>query len=254
MHLFRSLPCPATSPRKRAPGRSSPAIVLVAAGMALAPASAKAAGGAFIVDDAEVGKPGECKVESWVALASNHDMQAITQPACVVSLGIPVELGGSLARTRSDDVWQTSGGPKAKINILPVETGRVGVGLAGSAGWDFATGEYLFNLLYVPLTLQLRDDFRINLNAGWQYDGPTRLSYAIWGAAFEWNFVKPLTLIGEVFGLAGPASDPSTITSPRAQLGLRITPVDKIDVDLIYGRNINGENANWLTVGLNVRF
>ena len=27
-----------------------------------------------------------------------------------------------------------------------------------------------------------------------------------------------------------------------------------IDLDLIYGRNIAGENANWITVGLNVRF
>jgi hypothetical protein len=220
----------------------------------LLPAKANAAGGAFIVDDAEIGKPGDCKVESWVALASNHDLQAITQPACVVNLGKPVELGGAVARTRSSDIWQTSAGPKAKINLLPVEDGRVGVGLAGAAGWDLATGEYLFNLLYVPFTFQLRDDFRINLNAGWQYNAPSRQSYAIWGAAFEWTFKKPVTLIGEVFGLVGPDSDPSTITSPRAQLGLRYTPQEKIDIDVIYGHNITGENAHWLTLGVNLRF
>lgn len=252
--LSRSMPVPAPRPRKLAPGRSWPTRLLIATGLALAPATAQAAGGAFIVDDAEIGKPGECKVESWVALASNHDMMAITQPACVVNLGIPVELGGALARTRSSDVWQSSAGPKAKINILPAETGRVGVGLAGSTGWDIATGEYLFNLLYVPLTFQLRDNFRINLNAGWHYDGPTRLSYAYGGAGFEWNFVKPLTLIGEVFGLAGPTGDPSTITSPRAQLGLRITPVSNADIDLIYGHNVTGENAHWFTLGVNLRF
>lgn len=254
MDLFRSLPCSATSPRERAPARAWLAFLLIAAGMALAPCSAQAAGGAFSVDDAEIGKPGECKVESWVALASNHDMQATTQPACVVSLGVPVELTVGAARTRSDDVWQTQVGAKAKVNILPIETGKVGVALVESPTWDAGNGQYLTNLLYVPFTFQLRDDFRVNLNAGWQHDGPSRLSYAYWGAGFEWNFVKPLTLIGEVFGLAGAASDPSTLTAPRAQLGLRITPVDKFDVDLIYGHNITGENAHWFTLGLNVRF
>jgi hypothetical protein len=35
---------------------------------------------------------------------------------------------------------------------------------------------------------------------------------------------------------------------------LRVTPVDNVDVDLIYGRNISGENANWFTLGVNARF
>src|SRR5678816_972747 len=42
-----------------------------------------AAGGAFAVDDSEVGKPGECKVESWVAFADNKDFIGTTSPACV---------------------------------------------------------------------------------------------------------------------------------------------------------------------------
>ena len=38
------------------------------------------------------------------------------------------------------------------------------------------------------------------------------------------------------------------------QAGLRYTPMENIDIDLIYGRNITGEDANWVTLGLNVRF
>ena len=33
-----------------------------------------------------------------------------------------------------------------------------------------------------------------------------------------------------------------------------MTPIDTIDFDVIYGRNIGGENANWITLGMNVRF
>jgi hypothetical protein len=37
-------------------------------------------------------------------------------------------------------------------------------------------------------------------------------------------------------------------------LGLRYRPVDRFNIDVIYGRNINGENANWLTLATVVRF
>ena len=73
--------------------------LLLGAGVLL-PAQAHAAGGAFAVDDVEIGKPGDCKVESWASIASNHDFIAVTSPACVVKLGIPVELGGQLQRSR----------------------------------------------------------------------------------------------------------------------------------------------------------
>ena len=71
-----------------------------------------------------------------------------------------------------------------------------------------------------------------------------------------------MTLIGEVYGQAGrlPAVDagdppaPHTIVEPRTQIGLRFTPQDNVDIDLIWGRNITGENAHWLTIGLNQRF
>jgi len=224
--------------------------------------TARAAGGAYVVDDVEIGKPGDCKVESWVQAASNHDFAAVTSPACVVNLGIPVEVGAQFQRSRSGNAWTTAAGPKAKINIIPVETGRIGVGLAGAVSWNLSNGGHLGNLIYVPLTYQLNDSFRINLNGGWSYDAVARLSYAYWGAGFEWNFVKPVTLIGEVFGLYGnlpaveedEAPSPRAIREPRAQLGLRFTPQQSFDIDLIYGHNIGGENAHWMTLGLNVRF
>jgi hypothetical protein len=228
--------------------------IIVAAGLLMVPAHAKAAGGAFIVDDAEIGKAGDCKVESWASFASNHDMSAVTSPACVVNAGTPVELGGAIGRFRNDDRWTTNGGPKVKTNLIPVETGHFGVGLAGTAAWNLGTGQYTGNILSIPVTFQVRDDFRININGGWLFDGVARLNYAYWGAGFEWNFVQPLTLIGEIFGLTGPTTDVGSVNDPRAQLGLRLTPVKNTDIDLIYGHNIGGENAHWLTLGLNLHF
>ena len=35
---------------------------------------------------------------------------------------------------------------------------------------------------------------------------------------------------------------------------MRWRPDDIFSVDLIYGRNITGENANWITLGTTIRF
>jgi hypothetical protein len=229
------------------------AMAIAAAGLLL-PADALAAGGAFFVDDAAIGKPGDCKVESWVSFASNHDLTAVTQPACVVNFGIPVETGATLVRIRNEDGWSTGAGPKVKVNILPIGNNGFGLGFSAATLWNLGTGQNVGSNINVPATIQASKDVRINVNAGWLYDAVVNVSYGTWGAGFEWNFVQPLTLIGEVFGLAGPQQDVRTVTEPRVQVGLRWTPVDAVDLDLIYGRNIYGENANWFTLGLNLRF
>jgi hypothetical protein len=69
-------------------------------------------------------------------------------------------------------------------------------------------------------------------------------------------------LIGEVYGQLGrlPAVEdgnppsPNSIVEPKVQLGVRYTPQDKVDIDVIYGHNITGEKAHWLTLGVNWRF
>ena len=44
------------------------------------------------------------------------------------------------------------------------------------------------------------------------------------------------------------------MTQPRFQAGIRWRPIDAVSFDIIYGRNLTGENANWLTLVSTVRF
>jgi hypothetical protein len=62
------------------------------------PAIAAKLGGPYYVDDAEIGKPGSCEIESWGSFAINGDHILVFSPACVVNLGAPVELGMNLVR------------------------------------------------------------------------------------------------------------------------------------------------------------
>jgi hypothetical protein len=215
----------------------------------LSAGGASAAGGAFVVDDADVGAVGSCKVESWAAFAGNTDFIGVVSPACVANLGRPVELNAAFARVRSDGEWGSLLVTKGKVNLIPVESNKIGLALIAGAGFDLVNRVVDAGFVTVPLTWQLHEQFRVNLNAGWLWERDAGVHVAAWGAGFEWNFVKPLTLIGEVFGfIGGPHPE------PRFQLGLRYTPIEMFDIDLIYGRNLTGEQANWITVGLNVRF
>jgi hypothetical protein len=228
--------------------------LLLAIALLASARTASAAGGAYAVDDAAVDSAGNCKVESWLSFASNSDFIAAVTPACAFEVVRPIELSVQYARTRADREWGTSLSPKAKINLLPVETGKVGLAVSVSTSFDLLTGENTGTTVNVPVTFVLTDTFRINLNGGWFHDRLAQLDYATYGAGIEWNPVKPVTFIAEVFGLAGERTDPRSVTDPRAQAGVRFTPVDHMDIDLIYGRNITGENAHWVTLGLNYRF
>ena len=229
--------------------------LIAAATMALLPGHVLAAGGAFAVDDAEIGNPGSCKVETWTSFADNRDFAGNATPACVVDFIAPVELGAQFQSVRSEGGWTRSVSPKAKINIIPIETGKVGVGLFGGTNFDYRSGRRTGSFIAVPVTFAISEQFKVNVNGGWLHDRIDSRHWLTWGAGFKWNFVTPLTLIGEVYGQTRH-KDPNrpSLSRPRAQLGLRYTAADSVDLDIIYGRSISGVSANWITGALNVRF
>jgi hypothetical protein len=237
------------------------AFAFLVSGLAFAPGQARA-GGAFAVDDSEAANPGECRVESWASFGGNHDFVAAVSPTCGVKFPVPFEVGAQYQRSRSDSVWGTSGTLKAKANLIPVANHPFGLAISGGGNWNLITGASTGGFINVPVTFQVREDFKININGGWMYDSVAKINYATWGGGFEWNFVKPLTLIGEVYGQSGRLVTPdedaapsnNSVREPRSQLGLRYTPKENIDFDVIWGRNITGENSNWVTLGVNLRF
>ncbi len=213
-----------------------------------------AAGAAYQVDTAEVSEPGSCKVESWVSSAQNQDVIASVSPACVVNVSRPVEISAQFSRTRSDGEWGTGVSPKVKTNIVPTAIGSWGFALSAIASYDLLTNENTGLSVTIPATLRVSNVVRINLNAGWFRDRTEHRDYFSYGAGFDWRTPDNIwTLTGEVFGLAGVAEESGTV-APRFQLGLRYRPVDIFNIDLIYGRNLTGERANWITLATIVRF
>ena len=217
---------------------------------------ARAAGAAYVVDTADVSEPGACKVESWVSTASNHDFFAATTPTCVVDVFRPMELSSELIRTRADAEWVSGIAPKIKTNLVPTAIGSWAIAISGLTAFRSHQPAGCRNVRHNPCaTLRLSNVLRINLNAGWEWDRIAGQQYATYGAGVDWRTPDNVwTLTAEVFGQLGARQNAVGVTEPRFQVGLRWRPIDDFNVDLIYGWNGYGENANWITLATVVRF
>lgn len=238
-------------------GRAGVVLVLAFLFVGIGAHEARAAGAAYQVDTAEVSDPGNCKVESWVSSASNGDRVYAITPTCVVNLGRAVEFSSQFNRSRADEEWGTSATPKLKTNLIPTAIGSWGLALSGQASYDLITKANTGYAVTLPATLRVSETFRINLNAGWQYDRVNALHYTSYGAGIDWRTPDNVwTLTMEAFGQAGPLPEDAarSQTEPRWQVGLRWRPIERFNMDLIYGRNITGENANWITFATTIRF
>jgi hypothetical protein len=211
------------------------------------PAIAAKLGGPYYVDDAEIGKPGSCEIESWGSFAINGDHILVFSPACVVNRGMPVELGTNLVGY-SPDIGNSIVSLTAKT--VPIPIGRMGFGLAVSGAVVYDQVDRTVNgaIFNVPMTFDFSKQLRLNLNFGAQYNGDPKAFLVTTGVGVAWNFVKEWSVISEVFAQMGPGE-----ANPRFQTGLRYSPNKDIDWDVIYGRNLTGEVANWVTVALTVR-
>jgi hypothetical protein len=214
----------------------------------------RAAGSAYVVDTSEVTDAGACKIESWFSTASKHDFFGATNPACGVNLYLPAELSTQLSRARSDGEWSNALTPKAKFRLIPTAIGTPGLAISGTAGFDVTNRENTFLAVTAPVTLRLSNVVRINLNGGWMWDRTVDRHYLTYGAGVDWRTADNIyTLTAEIFGQVGSSDRPS-VTQPRFQVGMRLRPIDAFSVDVIYGRNIMGENANWFTIANTIRF
>lgn len=238
-------------------------IVLVTAAVAL-PRAGLAANGAYAVDAADISELGSCKLESWLSAATNTDFSAVANPSCVVDLTRPVELSVLANRFRSDGEWGTTLAPKLKTNIAPTGVGRWGYSFLASATFDAMTGDNTALFAEIPATYRLSEVTRINLNAGLLWDRTINRQFLTYGIGYDWKFTDTLQFTAEMFGQIAISGDTQSLilaglttpsqTWPRFQTGLRYRPNDIFSVDIIYGRNITGENANWITLGTTIRF
>ena len=220
--------------------------------LALVSGEVFAAGAAYQVDTSEVSEKGACKVEAWYSHSTDRDAIAAVNPACVIAED--VELGAQLARGRDDGEYATTLTPKLKTKLRNSGVGQFGFAAAAGVSYDLTANDVTSFFAYVPSTVRLSQNGRINLNLGWVRDRVSGADHPTYGAGIDLRTSDNVwTLTAELFG---QAVKPAAVgeNQPRYQIGMRYRPVDPFNVDLIYGHNLIGEGRDWLTVSVIVRF
>lgn len=128
-------------------------------------------GGPYYVDDAEIGKVGSCEVESWASLAADADHSYVFGPACVVKLGLPVEIGINAVNTLSGGAADTTLSLTGKVVPLPIgPNGGFGLAVSTAAVYDVTQKTLNSFIFEMPLPYEVNQALRINVDVGSQYN------------------------------------------------------------------------------------
>lgn len=207
--------------------------------------SAKAAGGARVVDDAAVETPGVCNIETWLTASTAENRLFQFAPACTLRAVPVLELGGAITHSWAPGSDDTVLGAAAKVNLRDETTRGWGVAVSGGIGYSIDRNEVDSANINVPLTIPA-GRVRFNINASWLWSRAEGHS-AFVGVQADWTVRPDLDVMVEVF----------TRDTGRAggQIGLRWTPGGgNLDFDLIAGRYIDGATPTSLTAGAILRF
>lgn len=236
-----------------------------------------AQGGPFLVDDAAIGESGAAQLETIAGFSLQRSRERVfsVRPAYTLAAA-PLQLSLGIARdglARGDDgpkrrFWGTSLSPEAKLRLVDLDAdGRIGLALRTGVSWRaalqrpgpaededeaprFRRLESIYGLGIASFRLVER--VTLNLNAGLERDRAEGRTEPLWGVGAAW-VALPETPLGTTTLIA----EASGTDRGRAalQAGLRQTLWDdRVDLDLVVGRNLTDERASWLVFGVTGRF
>jgi hypothetical protein len=200
---------------------------------------ARAAGGAYLVDDASITPAGHCQLESWFQALSGGQSLLAVNPACTTGA---VEWTLGLASQAHPTLRQAA--PAVKWMLRDPDTH--GWGLALQANVTYGNGHALTQSAYAAATVGLDAARRWSLNTE---VGATRLQGSTWrplaGAGVEFRLAAAVTLLAEhLWSPQGPSV---------SQAGVRWLLGDN-SIDLIAGHSSAQTHDRWVTLGFNLAF
>jgi hypothetical protein len=211
------------------------------------------AAGAYLVDDGGIVDQKTVQIENWYSHSTTGEDIFVSNPTYQLFPNFEFavqETYSDTAKTKNT-LW-----PQVKYLWHNSEnlSSSFTVGVNYSSSNQKTYGDYA----YSSNTLKLSKMLDLHLYLGWQnwrhaaFNNKS-IDFLNYGIGAEFHFNKKLSFIPEIFQTNGTKNNNSS-TKPATQFGLRYLASSNLILDTIYGHNINGNQQNWLTIGVTLLF
>ena len=210
------------------------------------------ASGAYLVDDGGISDPETLQIESWYSRSNSAEDIFVTNPSYQILPNVEFAVQETYTPNGNtlNSLW-----PQAKylwFNNEEISTSAT-LGVNYSSTDQKTYGSYA----YSSTTAQLNKFSSLHFYVGWQnwrhsLDNNKSIDFLNYGVGSEIFYDKKLSFVAEYFQANGMLR--TGPTRPATQFGARYALYESVLLDGIWGHNINGNNQNWVTVGVTLVF
>jgi len=217
------------------------------------------AAGAYLVDDGGIADKNKLQVENWYSQSNTGEAIIVTNPTYQLFENAEFAVQESYNTKPANFL-----GPSRYNNTLWPQVKYLwhnGESALSSAvfGVNYSTTEngIYGSYAYIPTTIKLNSFTSLHLYVGWQnwrhsLRNNKSIDFLNYGSGLELHYSNKLSFVGEYFQTNGTYRIGPT--RPAMQLGSRYLLCQNLLLDMIIGKNINGNRQHWLTFGATVIF
>ena len=212
------------------------------------------AAGAYLVDDGGIVDRKTVQIENWYSHSSSSGENIfVSNPAYQVFPDFEFAVQESYSDTAKtkNTLWP-------QIKYLWHNSENLASSFTVGTNYSSSNQKTYGSYAYSSNSLKLNEMLDLTFYLGWQNwrhaafnDKST--DFLNYGLGAEFHFNSKLSFIPEIFQTNGTKNNASS-TKPATQFGLRYLASSHLILDTIYGHNINGNQQDWLTIGVTLLF
>lgn len=210
------------------------------------------AASAYLVDDGGIVDAKKTQIENWYSRSNTGEDIFVSNPTyqLLPNAEFAVQETYNATSKTVNTLW-----PQVKYLWHKSE----GVSSSTTIGVNYSsTDQKTYGAYsYSSTTLALNEFVDAHIYLGWQnwrhtFRNDKSIDLLNYGLGSEIHLSKKLFFVPEIFQTNGTfRTGPNR---PSTQFGLRYMACDHLIFDTIYGHNINGNNQNWMTLGVTLIF
>lgn len=210
------------------------------------------AAGAYLVDDGDIVGSKTVQMENWYSHSNTGENIYVTNPAYQLLPNAEFAMQETYSDTAKtiNTLWP-------QIKYLWHKSENVASSTTFGFNYSSSLQKNYGTYAYSATTIKTTEIFDLTFYLGWQnwrhtFRNDKSVDLLNLGLNGSLRLTNKLHFVPEIFQSNGTYK--TGPNRPATQFGLRYFANDHLILDTIYGHNINGNNQNWVTLGVTLLF